>query len=207
MALLRAQVRLQRVSLTPEDVTVNTWHFNSEGASITTSMTDITTNLNNFYQAADNYLSPVVATTGHTVTYYALSDPIPRAPLRTDTLAAISPGTTALPDEVAMCVSFKATAASGEPPARKKGRIFIGPLNTTAAGTTTNGNRPSAACISALQGAGSVLLAASIAATTWEWQVYSRVDDAGHPVVAGWVDNAFDTQRRRGVAPTSRSTF
>jgi hypothetical protein len=33
------------------------------------------------------------------------------------------------------------------------------------------------------------------------------VDNGYYPVTAGWVDNAFDTQRRRGKDPTARTLF
>jgi hypothetical protein len=34
--------------------------------------------------------------------------------------------------------------------------------------------------------------------------VYSKVDGLFTPIVQFWVDNAFDTQRRRGSAPSAR---
>jgi hypothetical protein len=49
--------------------------------------------------------------------------------------------------------------------------------------------------------------AAAIASASWDWVVYSPTDDAYHEVANGWVDNAWDTQRRRGYKPTSRTTF
>jgi hypothetical protein len=42
----------------------------------------------------------------------------------------------------------------------------------------------------------------------WTWIVVSEVAGLNDVIVTnGWVDNAFDIQRRRGVTPTSRSTF
>jgi len=58
-----------------------------------------------------------------------------------------------------------------------------------------------------LRGAATYLKGASDAAADWTWVVYSTVDNAMYPVDNGWVDNSWDTQRRRGVKPTARYTF
>ena len=58
--------------------------------------------------------------------------------------------------------------------------------------------------------AGEDLLTASLAAADWHWVVYSTVQPAGQrtaDVVNGWVDDAFDIQRRRGLAANSRQVF
>jgi hypothetical protein len=41
----------------------------------------------------------------------------------------------------------------------------------------------------------------------WTWCLYSRKLDLMPEIVGGWVDNAWDIQRRRGYAATSRTTF
>jgi len=50
-------------------------------------------------------------------------------------------------------------------------------------------------------------MAAMAADANNDWIVYSTVDQAGHEVIGGWVDNAWDIQRRRGELSTSRLTF
>jgi len=37
--------------------------------------------------------------------------------------------------------------------------------------------------------------------------VWSRTDEAVYPIVGGYVDYAFDTQRRRGQAPVARQSW
>ena len=39
------------------------------------------------------------------------------------------------------------------------------------------------------------------------WVLWSRANNAMFNVVGGWVDNAFDTIRKRGNAPTARTTW
>jgi len=73
-------------------------------------------------------------------------------------------------------------------------------------GNDTDG-RPTPAMVTALAAAGGALLTASTAAATWAWLTYSTVAPGYTQVVNGWVDNEWDTQRRRGRAATSRTTF
>lgn len=128
-----------------------------------------------------------------------------------------------LPSEVAVCLSFKAdyagdperipmppTGPEGDdrPRARLRGRVFIGPLNSTAmeSAPTTAVPVPSVRMINSAWRAGSDLMTGSAAAGV-PWCVWSRTNGAIQPVVGGWVDNAFDTQRRRGEKATSRTAF
>lgn len=129
-------------------------------------------------------------------------------------------GAVPLPAEVAVVASFHADltglvevvpgapagpAGDTRPRARKRGRVFIGPLiqgTTETAGTTA---RPNATFLGHLNAAmedlrdKAALLAAGIA-----WIVYSDTAVAGDAVVGGWVDDAYDTQRRRGPRAASR---
>jgi hypothetical protein len=40
-----------------------------------------------------------------------------------------------------------------------------------------------------------------------DWCVWSVADQIAVPVANGWIDNAFDVQRRRGVDYTSRTLW
>jgi hypothetical protein len=39
------------------------------------------------------------------------------------------------------------------------------------------------------------------------WLMYSKADNAYAKIESIWVDNAWDTQRRRGLKPTQRNVF
>lgn len=126
-----------------------------------------------------------------------------------------------MPNEVAVVLSSHADLSGipisevnpSPPPAtirpaqRRKGRMFIGPL-----------------CISAGQGSSGIVsvsntfatdlgLAAGrlqlnlITDTALEWAIWSRADAALYPVIGGYVDGAWDTQRRRGIASSTRTTW
>jgi len=137
------------------------------------------------------------------------------------TLDAAAAGST-LPAEVAMAISFhgdldgiQETAVNPSPPpaiirpkARRRGRVYLGPL-MDAAGTedpTSHDLLPSSAFRNVCTGI-MVDLAAAANAANLDWSVYSRADGASYPVVGGWLDYAFDTQRRRGTAPIARSLW
>lgn len=204
---VRAVVTLPMDSGLPEDAAQNVWHFWATSASDAIAA-QIAAALKTFYDTVDTYLSTLINPVNASVEFYDLSDPEPRVPYHQVNIGAdMITSTTALPEEVALCLSFQAAAQSGEVQARRRGRIYLGPLGQNALGATSAGNRPLAAFVTALVNAGDALLTASQAATDWDWRVYSRVLQQGFNVDNGWVDNAFDTQRRRGVQATSRTTF
>lgn len=205
MALLRALVQIPKASGLPEDAVTNTWYFDGDPTVGSGDMEEIAAALTQFYNAIDTYLSPILGTTA-TVTFYSMSDPEPRPPLYTANIALVLSTGNPLPDEVALCLSFRGTYPAGAVRARRRGRLFIGPLGNNTQGTTTAANRPSSTFVSALATAADTLLTSS-QTEPWDWVVYSPTSDSDTPVVAGWVDNAYDTQRRRGVAATSRTTF
>lgn len=137
--------------------------------------------------------------------------------VRTWELAQAAAGT-ALPGEVAVVLSFHAslinipeTAPNPLPPpapaiirpaARRRGRLYFGPLSTDALTTTANQpSRVSSNCQEVLALRADALEAAS---DDIEWSVWSKIDAASRPVTGGHIDNAFDTQRRRGVASNFR---
>jgi hypothetical protein len=115
---------------------------------------------------------------------------------------------------VACCFSFHAEIESGDIAARKKNRVYLGPLADGAKTAVTGGVRPTTSWVNDVVAAGAALLAASDLATTWTWQTFSPTQAAAtglisgiDPVVGGWVDNAFDTMRSRGLVKTARTEF
>lgn len=190
---------------------INTFHFQT--SALQTDLAPIALALMDFYNGANTtpaypairtYMSPVLQTTGnvHEIRFYDLADAKPR-PVKYSTFFNLSPvGASALPSEVAACLSYSATPTAGISRARARGRLYIGPLATSAlnSGILDGDVRPADGLRGALMWAGS-RLAASTAAT---WSLYSRTDDAMRAISEVAVDNALDTQRRRGADPTIR---
>lgn len=130
------------------------------------------------------------------------------------TLAGTDNTKSAFPSEVAVVVTLEAVGRAGaavelpggqRPKSRRTGRFFIGPVNS---GTATSDNgviRPDPdfqdLCINAV-----LKLDADLGAIlpAMDLGVFSRVDGVVRPVEFVSVDNAFDTQRRRGEAATTR---
>ena len=209
MPIVRVQAILPRDTGLPEDVSVNTFHFLTLGAPEgAAGIDDIFAKLKAFYTSIQNLLGAVVAPP-MLFKAYNLSDAPPRAPLA-ETTHPITPNTSSLVEEVAVCLSYHGPKASGLAQARRRGRIFIGPLAGSAGVTVANRVRFDSSFSTILKNAGAALRDASNAATEWKWVVYSPTTTLGAQttnVTGGWVDDAFDTQRRRGPAPTGRMLF
>lgn len=203
MAHYKALVRIGMDSGIPEDAVVNTFH--ADCLVLPNGYEDFVDALEGMYQILDSSLSSRVDPSAVTCKVYKMSDPEPRAPVYEKTFTGLTTGTTAEIPEVALCLSFQGARESGESQARRRGRVYIGPLGQAHISSTDPGVY--SGLISNLASAGQFLLDASELSTEWTWCVYSVRDNALVPVTNGWVDNAWDIQRRRGTAPTSRTTF
>lgn len=119
----------------------------------------------------------------------------------------------ALPTEVAGVLSFHADltgqleeAGATRPRARRRGRIYVGPLNIRAIASTAPPYMLSTDFTLTLRQAAVALYDAAIA-IGYPWAVWSRADSTLREVIGGWTDNAPDTQRRRGPKSTVRVNF
>lgn len=208
---LQVQVVLQATSNILADNATNTWHFYSPLSLDPDDLDNVRDMIEDFYGSTFGsgvhvgaFLSKAISNTA-LVKYYNMGDPKPRVPIRTDTITLNRPTSgEVLPTEVALVFSFQAERQSGESQARRRNRLYIGPLGQNAC---SDDGRPTAGFVAALAKAGRETLQASNASITWQWRVYSPTSGDTHLVDNGWVDNAFDTQRRRGVAPTARTLW
>lgn len=213
----RAQVSITMDTGTPADACVNVFHFDAD-ADITLDesvrLDHITDRLTAFYQTIDGVLFPAEVGTTAGLKIYDLADPEPRAPKR-DTTIALTPAVTgAMPSEVAICLSYQAARESGVNHARRRGRVYLGPLHIGVLQTSAGGSRPSTTARTSIATAATAL-AASTQVNRPVWAVFSptrraeggSLDDSFTDVEDGWVDDAFDIQRRRGLAPTARTLW
>lgn len=112
-------------------------------------------------------------------------------------------GTVPLPNEVAACISFR---APGTPLGRRRGRMFIGPLNSGAISDGTGVARLTPGLRQGLA-EGFKRMADFLFPQGAYPCVWSRADGEAYRITEAWADDAFDTQRRRGVKPLSRTTL
>src|SRR5215204_994633 len=210
--VIRAQVVFQGVSLLPEDRFVNNFYFRTGVPGEFPEETDyaaIDSQLVTFFNTTGPSGNPVckymsseiVKTTGTAqIRKYHLGEEKPREPHVTTWALGTTADSARLPHEVAVVGSFYSTRNIP----RRRGRVYIGPLNLSALNQTTG--RPTDAFRVAIIESMDRL---SDAEGPTQWVTYSTVLVGGafHDVTHGWCDNAMDTQRRRGVAGTSRSIF
>ena len=139
------------------------------------------------------------------------------------TLPANNSGVSPIPEEVALVATLRgvgwdtalvSTPDHDSPPDGKKdrprqrhtGRLYLGPFNTDAVYYRDSGHKPAPddGLLNAILNALDVeQLQQQSALGVW-WSVWSRKNRQVYPVVRIEVDNAFDTQRRRGTAPSTR---
>lgn len=202
MANYRVQITLVTTDGNSANYVTNTWYC---AALTDADAGDFATAVVALYNTIRPNLSPLIAQNGHGLKIYNMADLEPRAPIEDTTWnLAVAPSGTPLPPEVAICLSFQGAKISGVPQARRRGRVYLGPLNITGMDL----GRPGASIVTTFSGAGNTLLDAGVAtAGDWNWAVYSTVNGGTAEVADGWVDNEYDTQRRRGRLSTSRTTF
>jgi hypothetical protein len=208
--LYQTQFIFQAASNRPEDAVTNTTHWFKGGAQF--DYENIRDMLVDFYSetpdGASNKLIDFMTSSGLSGNWnmkiYRLTDDKPRAPVYTSQGSFEIGSGTSLPAEIALVLSFQAEPESGLPQARRRNRIYLGPFDESANKET---GRPEDALIETMLFAGKALLIAQDESITWGWHVYSPTQDAHYPVASGWVDNAWDSQRRRGVESTLRGGF
>jgi hypothetical protein len=212
MSHIRVVFTGQGPSGLPVDRTVNVWHFEGPGSYVE-DVDNAISLMNAFYTQISStqvnpigyFLSPWVARAA-TRTAYNMDAAIPRVPTTEALTLPTSGGANGLPNEVAVCLSFE-----GAPPhtARRRGRVYIGPLwngaGVSVAATSASDGRVSDTLIHDLTVAADLLM---LPLGGVVWVIRSSLPTPNYvPVVSGWVDNAFDTQRRRGQASTARTVF
>lgn len=218
MALIQIQAKLPYTTGLPRDLTVNTFNFVGAGDVVAAAAALIPI-VRDFYitaPGADKTLGSYMASAINRapsacglVAYQVdlptgeLGDPIGGAVF---TMTGQELGTSDLPLEVAVCSSYAASGGVGIASSRRRGRVYFGPINTAVLSTATELPTVDSTFRSRLADASNTVLEDS---TTegWPWAVWSRADAAAHPIVRGWIDNEFDTQRRRGVSATSRTSW
>ena len=202
MPIIAAQMEIKMLSNVTADSVVNTFHF--VNTSTATAVTDIETGLFSFYDDIVGIFPGDVAQNGHVLKCYDLSQPKPRAPVLEETYNFPSGPTTApLPHQVSVCMSFQGDRVSGVPQARRRGRVFLGPLRSSLVSTS---GRPSSTLVSDVVNAGDALLT-FMQSTTTDWVVYSPTDNDSVTITNGWCDDRFDIQRRRARDATARTVF
>lgn len=199
--VFRAQCVLQGASNLPEDRYVTTWAFSGGTADDVASILGamwIGGAVGQPTTGIGQWISGGVPRDNLEVRVYDLADPPgAREPLiETFTLpAAASP--TILPSEVAIVATLGNSAQR-----RRRGRFYLGPLNLATSDATSGVARVANSAVQNIRDNCAWLSTQTIVPSNWG--CISQVDGVFFAVDQGHVDNAFDTQRRRGEDATNR---
>ena len=232
MATVLATVVLNHTSLLPADADQVSFVISGTGtANDIASTTSTTTTITNFWNSppaggntVGRFISGSISrlTAAHTVKYYDITGhlngtfhgaPVAVVPW---TLTPPVSGADNVPAEAAIALTLfgqgRNTApvevGGTRPKSQKTGRIYVGPLAAGAFTFTGGEVRVTSSYRDDIGKAANTLMTALLAlAQPLVWQVWSRRGAGLAPVVGGRVDDAPDTQRRRGVASSSSYTF
>lgn len=197
---------------------MNTWHFLSVSDDPDAAIALAHSNLSAFYNVIDAYMSSEISTTAR-VKYYNLRDTLPRTPVLEDEFSLTLATADSLPNEVAICLSYRSEIASGLNAARRRGRLYLGPFSVSALTAGVGDARVHATLRALIAGAAQDLVENMFADGDGAWVVFSPTTAGPEPwdeaaltsassvVVAGYVDDAFDTVRSRGLDPTARVSW
>lgn len=216
--LMRVQVSLQDRDVLPRDEYVSSFWLTQVDAASVIDFNGVKDALTAFYTGTvtgvgmHNWLSPCLSLGSSTIKMYDMSQPKESPPIDSVfmTLTPAAGVGVGLPNEVACCLTLHAIPQPGVPRQSWRGRIYLGPLNTNCldgdSGSTSEGvnvqhSRPKATFIQAVRAGGESLHGALLAANA-SWVIYSRTRQTMYPVKDISIDDAWDTQRRRGLRPT-----
>lgn len=202
----------------PEDACINVWHFRCVNTDPEGDRQAIVAGLDTFYNSLADLFTSNTMTGTLTFKFYDLQDDPPRTPIQTTVMDPMTlPGGDGLPTECSIVLSIEGAPLSGTIRARRRGRLFLGPFNTGVTTTVTGYVYVSPSTIGTILDAANELAISGF--PNYVWAVFSpttagaepwsdlAIEDATTNVAGGWVDNAFDTQRRRGTLASTRSTF
>jgi hypothetical protein len=176
----------------PKDDYVNTLHFS---INLPDTREGVADELATKFQAFEPYYPNML--NGFTVKVYepGLN---PGGPILSKSYT-LSPSSGSGPPEVAVCLSYATEDNPDASGSRSRGRIYLGPLSADQTDTV----RPAPDLRDAVLDLGEGIAQVGSAGNT-TWMMYSKMDSQYKKIESIWCDDAWDTQRRRGLDPTSR---
>jgi hypothetical protein len=187
MANYDVQLILRNANGLAADDFVNTLHFEINAPDTLEGTAD---GIAAIWQGKVNFFSQIIE--GLTVKVYEAGAG-PPALVKDYTFSG---GNGATPSEVACCLSYYADDDVTTAP-RRRGRIYLGPFNAVS------GERMDATLVDFVLDIGEALAQVGTAGNT-TWLMKSVTNNAYYKIERIACDNAWDTQRRRGAAPTLR---
>lgn len=206
MPLVKLLYRIPSAAQNPEDDVVNTWGFTLNNAN-TSGTINARNALLQFYESIFPYLTVHLDWDQPELKWYDMSQAPPRAPFEINyPLLPSQPTSVRSAAEIACCLSFQGEQISGIPQRRRRGRVYLGPMDAGSIQTTDGLFQ--VGVITGIAAAAQTFWQAHDAASDWSWMILSETPTLnGVYVDNGWIDNGIDIQRRRGTDATERRTF
>jgi hypothetical protein len=192
MADVDVQVCLRNVSGLPEDVAVNTLYFDN-------GFPDTGQGLADGIFAAYQGLKPILSSSYPNMTIKLYTPGVNAAGPSFQKDYSFPGGGSPGPAETAICLSYATVDNPDASLPRRRGRVYLGPLAASA----TNAARPDATLRDYVLDFGEKLAQVGFASNT-TWKMRSKLDNLYIKIESIWCDDAWDTQRRRGLSPTLR---
>lgn len=212
MPRIKLVVNLPYTTGLPRDVSQQTWCFLIDSLE-ETSMNDICEVVSRFYNepvgsfatSISRYFSSVIDRSLCWIDIYDVASVPTGPPIFSKAMTfGTAYAATSLPLEVALVNSFQGDKITSMPQSRRRGRNYLGPFNTYAMSADAGLPRPLLDLIVTMNAASKRLQEEAISDADAEWCVWSRTTDLFVPVTNGWVNNEWDTQRRREAKETDR---
>lgn len=212
MPSIKAVVNLPYTTGLPRDVSQQTYCFIVPDAS-EEKLDDLCDTLARFYNVSagvgattfGRYLSSVVDRAFCWIDLYNVSITPSGPPIHSKPFTfGPAYATQSLPLEVALVQSFQGVKVSSMPQSRRRGRNYLGPFCSQAMGAEAGLPRPSGEIVACIAAAAERLANEVIDNDIGEWCVWSRSTGLFVPVANGWINNEWDTQRRREAKETDR---
>jgi len=232
MTYQRAILTVPYTTNLPRDSITMSWAYKTKGGNTRTeAATAITTSVDNMLSTLGSYLADDYQWDQGSMEHFDMAEDTPRVPFTTQSVTptGVSGSGVRLPSEVSLVCSLQGATGSGLNMRRRRGRFYLGPFSVASG---TDQHRPTSTMLTAVASA----LDTFITSANYELCIYSRythhgvpvgenigkknpdgtfvyteqldlLDASFIPVVTAWVDDAWDTQRRRGVGATGRTVL
>jgi len=217
MVATHAVITIPAVSGVQRDAVKFDFAFANPTGSLATNLPQLFSHINPTWSTSISaFFSPTLAhaAAGCLIQLYDITGHLDgsatgKPPYEQDTFTLPGGGGSPLPSELSVVLSYHADYTGipehlpGERPrARYRGRLYLGPMATSALDSDSVSHRPRVA-----QNVRETIAAGAIYLSTLEptWAVWSRKDGQLRHITQGSVDDAWDIQRRRGEDPVTRT--
>lgn len=217
MPATRAVVTIPAVSGVARDAVKFDFAFSNPSSSLHTNIVTFFSYVNPTWSTSISaFLSPTLAHTsaGCLLQLYDLTGHLDGSatghpPYEQDTFTLPGGGGSPLPSELAVVLSYHADFTGipehgphTRPRSRYRGRLYIGPMASSTLASDSTTHRASVA-----QNVRETIAAGAGHFSSLEptWSVWSRKDATMRQITQGYVDDAWDVQRRRGEDPIART--